>query len=120
MDGFKIKNSLIIGKEIENDEMVVSFLNLPTYIEDEIILEKLNDWGVRAISTIKRRMWPGTMIADRTRYMKVEFSEDVKSLPYSTKFETAGGMEHFRVIHDRQIRVCRLCIQPGHVVRDCI
>lgn len=51
--------------------------------------------------------------------MKVRFTETVKSLPYSAKFETAGGAEHFRVIHDRQIKVCRLCIQPGHIVRDC-
>ena len=23
------------------------------------------------------------------------------------------------MIHDRQVKVCRLCIQPGHIVRDC-
>lgn len=23
------------------------------------------------------------------------------------------------MIHDRQIKVCRLCTQPGHIVRDC-
>lgn len=119
MDGLKIKDSRIMGKELGNDELVVSFINLPTYIEDEEILEKLKEWGVKAISPIKRRMWPGTSIADGTRFMKVKFTETVKSLPYSTKFETVGGSEHFRVIHDRQIKVCRLCIRPGHVVRDC-
>ncbi|KAJ8006333.1 hypothetical protein DPEC_G00134150 [Dallia pectoralis] len=29
------------------------------------------------------------------------------------------GPEYFRVIHDRQVKVCRVCIQPGHVVREC-
>ncbi len=98
---------------------MVSFLGLPTYIQDEEILRKLSDWGVNAASRVKRRMWPGTDIADGTRFLKVKFNEEVKSLPYSTKFETLGGTEHFRVIHDRQVKVCRLCIQPGHIVRDC-
>lgn len=60
-----------------------------------------------------------TDIADGTRFLKVKFTDTVKSLPYSTKFETVGESEHFRVIHDRQVKVCRMCIQPGHIVRDC-
>ncbi|KAJ8359061.1 hypothetical protein SKAU_G00155860 [Synaphobranchus kaupii] len=76
-------------------------------------------WGVKAVSPIKRRKWPGTDIVDGTRFVKVKFSEQVKSLPYSTKFNTLEGSEYFRVIHDKQIRVCRLCIQPGHVLREC-
>lgn len=95
---------------------VFSFLNLPTYIQDEEITRKLTEWGVTAVSTIKRRMWPGTDIADGTR---VRFTDTVKSLQYSTKFETMRGTEHFRVIHDRQVKVCRLCSQPGHIARDC-
>nr|XP_057929088.1 uncharacterized protein LOC131129485 [Doryrhamphus excisus] len=89
------------------------------YIEDEVILKKLEEWGVQAVSTIRRRMWPGTDIADGTRYLKVRFNEKVRSLPFATKFETLEGEEHFRVLHDRQRKVCRLCIQPGHIIRDC-
>ncbi len=119
LDGLRIKKSRVMAKEVDCMEMVVSFLGLPTYIQDEEILRKLSDWGVKAASRVKRRMWPGTDIADGTRFLKVKFNEEVKSLPYSTKFETLGGTEHFRVIHDRQVKVCRLCIQPGHIVRDC-
>lgn len=119
MDGFKIKDSCVMAKDLSHDELVVSFLNLPTYISDEDIINKLTRWGVTAVSTIKRRMWPGTEIADGTRFCKVRFTNNVQSLPYSTKFETLEGAEYFRVIHDRQVKVCRLCIQPGHVVRDC-
>lgn len=119
MDGFKIGNTMVTGKEINNDELVVSFLGLPAYIGDEEILEKLELWCVSAMSPIKRRMWPGTRVADGTRFVKVRFNEEVQSLPYSAKFNTAGGTEFFRVIHDRQVRVCRLCIQPGHIVREC-
>lgn len=119
MDGFKFGDTEVQGKSIANNEMVVSFLNLPAYIADEDILDKLEIWGVRAISTIRRRMWPGTKVADGTRFVKVRFTDKVQSLPYSAKFNTAIGQEYFRVIHDRQVRVCRLCIQPGHILREC-
>lgn len=103
MDGLKIRN-IIMAREKGIGEMVVSFINLPTYIEDETILEKLRDWGVKPASRIRRRMWPGTEIADGTRFLKVKFTETVKSLPYSTKFKTLGGSEHFWVIHYRQVK----------------
>ena len=119
LDGFKVRNTRIVAKELCNDELVVSFLNLPAYISDEEISDKLCGWGVRALSPIKRRMWPGTNIADGTRIVRVKFNELVQSLPYSTKFNTATGSEYFRVIHDRQMKVCRNCMQPGHILREC-
>lgn len=119
LDGVRVKGTPVHVKEILNNDMVVSFINLPVYIDDAPILERLEQWGVRPISPIKRRKWPGTEIADGTRYMKVRFNEQVRSLPYSTKFETLRGAEYFRVIHDRQVRVCRLCIKPGHIFREC-
>ena len=119
LDGFKVRNTRIVAKELCNDELVVSFLNLPAYISDEEISDKLCGWGVRALSPIKRRMWPGTNIADGTRIVRVKFNELVQSLPYSTKFNTATGSEFFRVIHDRQMKVCRNCMQPGHILREC-
>ena len=119
LEGFKIGETTVVASELSNDEMVVSFLNLPAYVDDEEILMKLSGWGVQAVSPIRRRMWPGTRIADGTRFMKVKFNERVQSLPYSTKFNTALGAEYFRVIHDKQVKVCRLCIQPGHILREC-
>lgn len=119
VDGFKIRGCNIFAKDLSMDEMVVSFLNLPVYIADGVIVERLTTWGVEAASPVKRRFWPGTRIADGTRFLKVKFNDTVRSLPYSTRFATMEGMEYFRVIHDRQVKVCRLCIQPGHVLRDC-
>lgn len=119
LDGFKIGETTVIVKELNNDELVVSFQNLPAYIEDHEIVDKRHKWGVSMTSPVKRRMWPGTHIADGTRFVRVKFNEEVQSLPYSTKFNTAQGTEYFRVIHDRQVKVCRLCIQPGHILRQC-
>ena len=119
MDGIRVKGAVVHARDIMNNELVVSFINLPVYLKDRIIVEKLEEWGVKPMSAIKRRMWPGTDIADGTRYLKVRFNEEVRSLPYSVRFETLSGAEYFRVIHDRQVRVCRLCIKPGHIFREC-
>uniref|UniRef100_A0A674DFZ5 CCHC-type domain-containing protein n=1 Tax=Salmo trutta TaxID=8032 RepID=A0A674DFZ5_SALTR len=119
MDGLRIKDTRILARDVNVNELVVSFMNLPVYIEDKVILDKLSSWGVTAVSEIRRRVWPGTEVVDGTRFCKVKFTEKVQSLPYSTKIETLEGTEYFRVIHDKQVRVCRLCIQPGHIVKDC-
>ena len=119
MDGIKIRNNIIVSKELSKNELMVSFMSLPAYITDGEIMDKLAAWGVSAVSPIKRRVWPGTDIVEGTRFVKVQFPKDVQSLPYSTRFETLQGMEYFRVIHDKQVKVCRLCIQPGHIIRDC-
>lgn len=119
MDGIKCRNSRIMGREMNSNEMVVSFLHLPVYITDAQIQGRLQEWGVGAASEIRRRKWPGTDVVDGTRFLKVRFTDEVRSLPYSTRFPTIEGVEHFRVIHDRQERVCRLCIKPGHIYREC-
>lgn len=119
MDGVRIKGAMVHARDIVNNDMVVSFINLPVYLEDEKILDKLQEWGVKPLSAIKRRVWPGTDTVDGTRFLKVRFTDQVRSLPYSTRFITLRGTEYFRVIHDRQVRVCRLCVKPGHLFREC-
>jgi len=58
-------------------------------------------------------------ILEGTSFCKVQFTDVVQSLPYSTRFETLEGAEYFRVIHDQQVKVCRMCIEPGHILREC-
>lgn len=118
MEGFKIGETRVVLSPLVSNEMTVSFLHLPNYLEDEDILEKLSSWGVTAVSPIKRRVWPRSKVCDGTRFRKVRFTEEITSLPYSTKFNTEAGMKYFRVIHDRQAKVCRLCLQPGHILRE--
>lgn len=111
LDGFKIGTTTVMVKELNSDELVVSFLTLPAYISYQDIIDKLHGWGVSAISPIKRRMWPGTNIADGIRYVKVKFNQTVQSSPYSARFNTATGPEYFRVLHDGQVH--------GHYAREC-
>lgn len=118
-DGLMIKGKLCEIKKLSNKEFVVSFMHLPAYLEDNEILRKLEGWGVTPISQIKRRFYSGTHIEDGTRYMKVRFPKEVASLPYSTKIETEEGPQYFRVIHSQQVRTCRLCMSPEHMMKDC-
>lgn len=106
-------------KKLHNRDFVVSFMHLPVYLEDKEILEKLDTWGVCPISKIKRRFYPGTDIEDGTRFLKVRFPKEVASLPYSTKMETAEGTQYFRVMHSHQVKTCRLCMSPEHMLKDC-
>ncbi len=98
---------------------MVSFLNLPSYIEDEDIVQKLVNWGVTPILPVRRRFYPGTTVADGTRFLRVKFSQEVTSLPYNTKFMTEEGAQFFRVIHDNQVKTCRLCSSAEHERKDC-
>lgn len=118
-DGLNINGINCEVKRLQNRDYVVSFMHLPVYLADEQILNKLEGWGVSPILKLKRRFYPGTSIEDGTRYVKTRFPKEVASLPYSTKIETAEGPQYFRVMHSHQVKTCRLCMSPDHVVKDC-
>ncbi|CAM4685215.1 unnamed protein product [Leuciscus chuanchicus] len=66
IDGVEIKEQLCVVRRLELKECVVSFVHLPAYVKDETIEDKLKLWGVTPITKIKRRLYPGTDIADGT------------------------------------------------------
>lgn len=118
-DGLMYKAQRVGVKRLHKSEVLVSFLHLPPDVNDREILDRLTRWGVLPILPVKRRYYPGTNVADGTRFLKVRFPKEVVSLPYSARFDTVDGPQYCRVIHDRQVKICRLCMSPGHVLRDC-
>lgn len=119
LEGIRVKGVMVSARGLLKREVTVSFMNLPVYIDDDVILLKLFYWGVEPASNIIRRRIPGSRIADGTRHLRVVFKGEVHSLPYSAKFQVAGGEEYFGVKHDGQRQVCRNCLQPGHIFREC-
>ncbi|CAC5391800.1 unnamed protein product [Mytilus coruscus] len=118
--GFKVNNVKFKPNAVFSKQKMVSFLNVSYYVTDEEITKKLEDFGAELISPIKRRMHPGTTIADGTRYVVVRFPEYRQSLPYSMKFSTGvNSYEYIRVLHDNQKRVCSKCFESGHVYINC-
>lgn len=95
LDGVEMNGQFCEVKRLERREYIVSFLHLPAYVHDQTIEDKLKSWGVTPVTKVRRRLYPGTNIADGTRYVKVLFPKEVTSLPYSTKFETSDGLQYF-------------------------
>ncbi|CAC5424487.1 unnamed protein product [Mytilus coruscus] len=101
-------------------ERLVSFLKVLYYVLDKEIQDKLEAFGATLISPIRRRMYPGTQIADGTRYVVIRFPDDKQSLPCSMKFSTGvNSHEYIRVIHDNQRKVCLKCYETDHIFATC-
>lgn len=99
--------------------IVVSFLHIPSYVEDEELLCKLRDKNIEILSRVFRRAYPSTQVADGTRYVRVKFPEGLVSLAWSMAFDTSEGRRYFKVVHDKQIKVCTECQSPDHVFKNC-
>ncbi|KAK3519552.1 hypothetical protein QTP86_003836 [Hemibagrus guttatus] len=119
IDGLRINGVDCEVKNLQSRVYVVSFMHLPVYLDDREILGKLEGWGVDPITKIRRRRYPGTDIEDGTRFLKVRFPKEVASLPYSTRLETAEGLQYFRGMHSHQVKTCRLCMSPDHLLKEC-
>ena len=102
-----------------SETIVVSFMHLPAYINDDVIINFLVSKGIELKGDIKHRMIKGTNISDGTRYVRVKFPENVKSLPYSVGFHTMDGYKYFRVIHSNQVKVCFKCGSVDHEIKSC-
>lgn len=119
--GLLISDGLVIGvracpvSEIVKSFLMVSFLHIPAYIEDEEILMKLGLLGVTILSPVKRRFYPNTTVADGTRFVKVRLPPELPSIPYTVKLDNS----YYRVVHDNQKKMCNLCHSLDHVFKDC-
>ena len=113
-NGVKIRARLL-----HSETVVVSFLHLQAYIRDEEIEERLKGMNIEILTPIYRRYYKGTKIADGTRYVRVKFPPEIKSLHYSMKFKTVEGVEYFRVLHNNHLKVCYNCMSDSHVIKDC-
>ena len=114
IDGQRLSFRLLFENTV-----VVSFMHLPPYIEDSKIEQYLTGKGAILKSEIKHRLIKDTDISDGTRYVRVQFDNNVKSLPYSVGFETMDGFKYFRVIHNNQMKVCFKCCSPDHELKSC-
>ena len=115
LEGIKIGQQTFECHEVVPSSIVVSFMHLPAYIEDAEIEMTLRSMKVELLSQIKRRFYPGTTIADGTRYAKVKLPDTMNSFPYTIKFQK----EYYRCIHNGQMKVCSLCYSSEHLFRAC-
>jgi hypothetical protein len=117
--GLQCNNKEYQVSKVVNDYIMVSFLHLPAYVTDDDIRAILSVYDIEVVSDIFRRCHSNINVTDGTRYMRCKFPPSIKSLPYSMKFDTVNGKEFFRVIHNDQVRVCKVCMSDEHIARDC-
>ncbi|XP_048776547.2 uncharacterized protein LOC125680821 [Ostrea edulis] len=115
LEGIRLGNDLFECREVVQTSLIVSFLHLPAYIDDGEIEQTLTSMGVELLSPINRRFYPGTTIADGTRYVKVKLPPHMPSFPCTVKFQK----EYHRCIHNGQMKVCSLCYVSDHLFRAC-
>lgn len=117
--GLKIKEFTYSATLLYSDIVVVSFMHLPAYILDREIETNLRNVGVEVRSQVYRRYYPGTNVADGTRYVNIKFPPQIKSLNYLMKFNTVHGPQMFKVKHDNMSKVCSNCLSSDHLYADC-
>ena len=120
-----LTNGLTIGglefdcSLVHSDSITVSFLYVPAYIKDKVILDKLREKNITIVSQVYRHTYPGTQVADGTRLVKVQFPPGMVSLAWSMAFDVQGRRRYFKVVHNRQRKVCSECFSPDHVFKEC-
>ncbi|XDV21815.1 hypothetical protein PO909_026835 [Leuciscus waleckii] len=125
MDSDLLLNGIMInGQECEirklcATERMVSFLSLPSYIEDEEISQKLINWGVTPIILPLMARFRSVNHESASVSTANKFPQEVTSLPYNTSFMTEEGVQYFRGIHDNQVKTCRICASLEHEKKDC-
>ena len=118
--GFQVGDTKYKPSAIFSRERVVSFLNVSHYVPDSEIVTKLEEFGAELITDIKRKTYPGTQIADGTRYVVIRFPPDRHSLPYTMRLPTGvNSYEYVRVLHDNQKKVCTKCFESTHLYSEC-
>ncbi|ESO87629.1 hypothetical protein LOTGIDRAFT_176888, partial [Lottia gigantea] len=101
-DGVEVDKKFICGEILYSKYVVVSILNLPTYIEEQVIIDKLENF-VEVCGPIRRKFYRNNKsCTDGTRYVKCRFPPTIKSLPWAMNFETVEGSRSFRVMHNNQ------------------
>ena len=118
--GFSVEGQKYDCHAIYSAERLVSFMHLPAFIEDDVILQKLAVLGVEVLSPVKKKNHPGTNVADGTRYVICKFPPNINSLPYTMRFQIdKDKYEYVRVKHDKQAKVCSQCLSDEHLYAEC-
>ena len=114
--GLEIKGEQCEVWGVEKSILTVSLFGVPCYISDSELTNKLEEYGcvIKAKWTRKYyENYPG--VENGTRFARVQLPNKAKSLPYV--IVVAG--EHLKLKHNRQSKVCNICLSDDHVMRQC-
>jgi hypothetical protein len=124
LDGIDIEGKVYACTEVSQTRgrpITVSIMHLPAYIEDNVIVSVLTNFDseIELIGSVRRHYYRGTSIADGTRLVTLKLPPTCRSLPYTMKFPFESSSEYYRVMHDNQVKLCRVCYSHEHVMMSC-
>lgn len=122
LDGIVIQGATRESRPVLQNNVMVSILYLPVFLDDDMIYRKFEALGIEIVSPIKRHMMTaddGHKVPDGTRFFRCKFPPNIKSLPYLLKFDTPAGVASYKVLHNDQKKVCHKCWSTDHLLRKC-
>lgn len=114
--GIVINDSTCNVYGVSRSFLTVSLFGVPSYIDDDELSEKLLEFGCKLKGKWHHNTYPEfPNIENGIRYIRLELPTECKSLPYAM---TLNGV-HMRLKHNGQTRVCNLCLENDHIMRNC-
>ena len=101
---------------ISRSLLTVSVFGVPSFIDDDDLSKKLLEFGCKLKGEWHHNTYPEyPNIQNGIRYIRLELPTGFKSLPYAITINEV----HMRVKHNGQSRVCNLCLESDHIMRNC-
>ncbi|KAJ8022580.1 hypothetical protein HOLleu_37524 [Holothuria leucospilota] len=82
--GLQIGNDMCTVMGVSRSVLTVSLFNVPTYVSDAELSDKLMEYGCRILSPWTRKYYcEFPAIENGTRFVRIELPSNAKSLPYA-------------------------------------
>ena len=117
-NGIRVNGDVADIQGLIKNLLTVSFFGVPAYMEDDVIIRKLEQFGCVIRGRVIRKFYKDEpSIENGTRFVRVEIPATIKSLPYAVRFESDGP--YIRLLHTNQHKVCNHCLDDTHLIHEC-
>ena len=111
-NGIEINGSDIPVRSLTRNIIVVSFFGVPVYVDNNMLSAKLAEFGVRQISSWKRKCYKDFPdIESGIVFCRIELLDNVRSLPCATRI----GEVNIQIKHNGQLKVCNFYLADDHL-----
>jgi hypothetical protein len=116
INGIGLNGEDVECKLIARKIVTVSFMGVPYYVGNDLLSEKLRDFGVKQVSPWVRKTYSDLPnVESGICHCRVELPDEVASLPYATRIQDVNIL----IKHNNQTKVCNYCLREGHLLRSC-
>ena len=114
--GINISDELCDVMGVTRNIVTVSIFNVPTYIDDGELSNRLEDYGCKIKSKWTHKYYGNfPLIENGIPFVRLELPNNKTSLPYALSIDN----NPMRLKHNGQTRVCNNCLGEDHIMRNC-